>query len=143
MPVMSHRRERGKTAEPVFTRIVDSLTNLSQSKTIRNIIIILVVVAIIVVASGLPYNLTVESIGVAFIGGSIRVFIPSLRAQTYAELLVTSTFYIFGFIGMLLYILASQQVGSPRSNRYMMIFSVLLLLFAFLGLIGGFVSKLG
>ncbi|MEM2034946.1 MAG: hypothetical protein QXL42_02245, partial [Candidatus Caldarchaeum sp.] len=81
------------------------------------------------------------SIGVAFVGNTIRVFYPDQRVQTVAELLVATTFYLLGFAGLMLYSMALSKRFSPRASQYMLLFSSLLVVVSALGLIGGHLSK--
>ncbi|MEM3096546.1 MAG: hypothetical protein QXV62_06075, partial [Nitrososphaerota archaeon] len=97
-----------------------------------------------VVGSGVVYALSSGvSIGVAVVGGVIRVFYPDMRTQTYAELFVTGTYYFLAFLGLLLYGLAIQRRTSVRSARVMFVFSTLLIIFSALGIISGFMAKSG
>jgi len=123
-------------------RLLLRLSQLAGSKQVQTALYILLTLITVAVGSGAVYNLTSGvSIGVAVVGGVIRVFYPDMRAQTYAELFVTATYYFLGFLGLLLYGLAVQRRTSPRSARVMFIFSTLLIIFSAMGIILGFMSK--
>ncbi|MEM2034947.1 MAG: hypothetical protein QXL42_02250, partial [Candidatus Caldarchaeum sp.] len=60
-------------------------------------LVLVAVVATSVILAGVVYGLfSGVSIGVAFVGNTIRVFYPDQRVQTVAELLVATTFYLLG-----------------------------------------------
>jgi 4-hydroxybenzoate polyprenyltransferase len=126
----------------LLNELLDRLAKLAASKQVQNFLIYTLTVVTSVVGSGVVYALSSGvSIGVAVVGGLIRVFYPDMRAQTYAELFVTATYYFLGFIGFLFYGLAVQKRTSPRSARVFFIFSTLLILFSALGILSGFMAK--
>lgn len=132
------------SAADFLDRFLLRLSQLKESKQVQTALYVLLTFITVVVGSGVVYNLVSGvSIGVAVIGGVIRVFYPDIRVQTYAELFVTATYYTLGFLGLLLYGLAVQRRTSPRSARVMFIFSTLFIIFAALGIISGFMSKTG
>ncbi|MCS6784140.1 MAG: hypothetical protein N3H84_05300 [Candidatus Caldarchaeum sp.] len=123
-------------------KLVDGVVETVKKPLFIEVVAVLAVVGSALVLSGIVYGLfSGVVIGVAFFENVIRVFYPDQRVQTVAELLVTSTFYLLGFAGFLLYTFAFSRRFSPRSSRYMLVFSGLLIALAALGLIGGFLSK--
>jgi len=133
-----------KKIEEGYLRFIDSLSKLASSKPVRQAIIVAVVVAVILIVSGLSYGITArQAIAIAVIGGIVRVFFPDMRTQTHAEMFVTSTYYLLGFVGLMLYILAVRRHGSQRSIKYMLVFSTVLILFSAIGILAGFMAKTG
>ncbi|MEM0440564.1 MAG: hypothetical protein QXF45_05035 [Candidatus Caldarchaeum sp.] len=127
-----------------FRRIVDAVVETVKRPVYVEVLAIVVVVAASLFFAGLVYGFSSGVvIGVAFLGDVIRVFYPDQRIQTVAEMLVTSTFYLLGFAGFLLYGMAYSKRFTPRASQYMLVFSGLLIVLAALGLIGGYLSKTG
>lgn len=125
-----------------LTRLVNAVVEVVRRPVFIEVVSVIVVIGSALILSGLVYGMfSGVVIGVAFIENVIRVFYPDTRVQTIAELLVTSTFYLLGFVGLLLYSFAYSRRFSPRSSRYMLVFSGLLIALAALGLIGGYLSK--
>ena len=125
-----------------FRRLLERAVELSASQTLQEVVILVGVMAVTVTLAGVVYALfSGFQLGVAFVGNVIRVFYPDQRAQTIAEFLVTTTFYLLGFAGLLLYAQAFSKRFSSRSVRYMLVFSTLLVAISALGLIGGYISK--
>ncbi|MEM4383391.1 MAG: hypothetical protein QXU44_04975 [Candidatus Caldarchaeum sp.] len=123
-------------------RLVDAVYELVSRPGFQELVAWVAVVVSSVVLAGVVYNVASRVvIGVAFIGDSVRVFYPDTRVQTVAEMMVVATFYILGFVGLLLYGVAFSKRFSPRASRYMLLFSTLLITLAALGLIGGYLSK--
>lgn len=125
-----------------FQELLNSVVEAVKKPVYVEVLTVVVVVGSALVLSGLVYGLfSGVVIGVAFLENVIRVFYPDQRVQTVAELLVTSTFYLLGFAGFVLYSLAFSRRFSPRSSKYMLVFSGLLIALAAIGLIGGYLSK--
>lgn len=121
-----------------FDRVVEVVSRPSFLEGL----VLVAVVATSVILAGVVYGLfSGVSIGVAFVGNTIRVFYPDQRVQTVAELLVATTFYLLGFAGLMLYSMALSKRFSPRASQYMLLFSSLLVVVSALGLIGGHLSK--
>ncbi|MCS7138397.1 MAG: hypothetical protein NZ941_08545, partial [Candidatus Caldarchaeum sp.] len=101
--------------------LVDSVVDAVKRPVFIEVVSVIAVIGSALILSGLVYGMfSGVVIGVAFIENVIRVFYPDTRVQTIAELLVTSTFYLLGFVGLLLYSLAYSRRFSPRSSRYML-----------------------
>jgi len=123
-------------------QIIDRAVELFMKPAVQEAFMLAAVVVTALILAGLAYGLfSGVSIGVAFVGNVIRVFYPDQRFQTIAELLVTFTFYVIGFVGLYLYTQAFSMRFRGRASRYMLVFSALLLLASALGLIGGHISK--
>jgi hypothetical protein len=123
-------------------RLLDRAVELSKSQSLQEAAVLAGVIVAAVIFAGVVYALfSGVTLGVAFVGNVIRVFYPDQRAQTIAEFLVTATFYLLGFAGLLLYTQAFSKRFAGRSARYMLAFSTLLIAVAALGLIGGYISK--
>lgn len=125
-----------------FQELLNAVVEAVKKPVYAEMLTVAVVVGSALILSGLVYGLfSGVVIGVAFLENVIRVFYPDQRVQTVAELLVTSTFYLLGFAGFVLYSLAFSRRFSPRSSKYMLVFSGLLIALAAIGLIGGYLSK--
>lgn len=125
-----------------FQELLNAVVEAVKKPVYAEMLTVAVVVGSALILSGLVYGLfSGVVIGVAFLENVIRVFYPDQRVQTVAELLVTSTFYLLGFAGFVLYSLAFSRRFSPRSSKYMLLFSGLLIALAAIGLIGGYLSK--
>ena len=109
----------------------------------NKVIIAAIIVAILVFVSGSIYSLTAgDVLGLIFLrGGGIRVFIWTINRQTHAETMIIFLYYLMGFGGLWLYVNAATRSGDPRTTKYMLFFSFLLMLFAGLGLYSAFVAK--
>ena len=71
----------------------------------------------------------------------MRIFVWNMLMQTHAETIVIFIYYAIGFVGLLLYVRAVSRPSDPRTTKYMLFFSFLLLLLASLGLYNGFIEK--
>ncbi len=123
-------------------RFLNGIVEALSTPAFQEAVIVATVIATSLILAGIVYGLfSGVNIGVAFVGNVIRVFYPDQRVQTIAELLVTATFYMLGFAGLLLYSQAFSRRFSGRASRYMLVFSSLLVIVAALGLLGGHLSK--
>jgi len=135
---MSSRRRRAPSRRGL-ERFVEMLT----SETAQKAVVAIMVFVILLFLSGTVYSLTTSNpISLAFLpGGSIRVFFWSMSAQTHAETMVVFLYYLLGAGGLWLYLSAVTRPFNPRSTRYMLFFSFLLLLLAGIGLYSAYVAK--
>ncbi|RLG01595.1 MAG: hypothetical protein DRN49_00905 [Thaumarchaeota archaeon] len=119
------------------------VTDFLRSETMNKAIIAVVIIVILVFVSGSIYSLTAgDVLGLIFLrGGGIRVFIWTINRQTHAETMIIFLYYLMGFGGLWLYVNAATRSGDPRTTKYMLFFSFLLMLFAGLGLYSAFVAK--
>jgi len=126
-----------------LNRISKKVADLVKSETMNKAIIAAIIVAILVFVSGSIYSLTAgDVLGLIFLrGGGIRVFIWTINRQTHAETMIIFLYYLMGFGGLWLYVNAATRSGDPRTTKYMLFFSFLLMLFAGLGLYSAFVAK--
>ena len=126
-----------------LNRISKKVADLVKSETMNKAIIAAIIVAILVFVSGSIYSLTAgDVLGLIFLrGGGIRVFIWTINRQTHAETMIIFLYYLMGFGGLWLYVNAASRSGDPRTTKYMLFFSFLLILFAGLGLYSAFVAK--
>ncbi|MCD6126619.1 MAG: hypothetical protein J7J19_06460 [Thaumarchaeota archaeon] len=126
-----------------MNRISKKVADLVRSETMNKAIIAAIIVAILVFVSGSIYSLTAgDVLGLIFLrGGGIRVFIWTINRQTHAETMIIFLYYLMGFGGLWLYVNAATRSGDPRTTKYMLFFSFLLMLFAGLGLYSAFVAK--
>lgn len=126
-----------------LNRISKKVADLVRSETMNKAIIAAIIVAILVFVSGSIYSLTAgDVLGLIFLrGGGIRVFIWTINRQTHAETMIIFLYYLMGFGGLWLYVNAATRSGDPRTTKYMLFFSFLLMLFAGLGLYSAFVAK--
>ena len=126
-----------------LNRISKKVADFVKSETMNKAIIAAIIVAILVFVSGSIYSLTAgDVLGLIFLrGGGIRVFIWTINRQTHAETMIIFLYYLMGFGGLWLYVNAATRSGDPRTTKYMLFFSFLLMLFAGLGLYSAFVAK--
>jgi len=126
-----------------LNRIIKKVADFVKSETMNKTIIAAIIVAILVFVSGSIYSLTAgDVLGLIFLrGGGIRVFIWTINRQTHAETMIIFLYYLMGFGGLWLYVNAATRSGDPRTTKYMLFFSFLLMLFAGLGLYSAFVAK--
>ena len=126
-----------------LNRISKKVADLVRSETMNKAIIAAIIVAILIFVSGSIYSLTAgDVLGLIFLrGGGIRVFIWTINRQTHAETMIIFLYYLMGFGGLWLYVNAATRSGDPRTTKYMLFFSFLLMLFAGLGLYSAFVAK--
>ena len=133
--------KRGKNLRT--TRLLEKMVSITESKNFERIMTILVVGFTILVTSGLVYGLVTNPPGVFFTQTAVRVFIPSIRVQSYSEIFVVATLYLLFFAGSLMYLWAVQQRVSQRNASYMLLFSAILIFISVMGIIGGYLLKLG
>lgn len=120
----------------------ERLSPLKSESTLTMFSIVLMLV-IIVLMSGVTYILTTENpIPIAFLqGGTIRVFLWSINAQSHAETIVVAIYYLMGGGGVWLYLNATTRPYNPRSTKYMLFFSFLLILLAAIGIYTAYMAK--
>lgn len=114
-----------------------------RSETALTILSIVLMLLVIVFVSGFTYIITTENpIPVAFLQtGAIRVFLWSINAQSHVETIVVALYYLMGAGGVLLYLNATSRPYNPRTTRYMLFFSFLLILLAGIGIYTAYISK--
>jgi len=107
------------------------------------IISIALMLIVIMFLSGFTYVIVTENpIPIAFLQtGAVRVFLWSINAQSHAETIVIALYYLMGAGGVLLYLNAIYRPHNPRTAKYMLFFSFLLILLAGIGIYSGYVSK--
>ena len=71
----------------------------------------------------------------------MRIFLWSLNMQSHAETIVVFVYYALGVGGLLLYARAVSRPSDPRTTKYMLFFSFLLLLLSAIGIYNGYVEK--
>ncbi|MCF8884778.1 MAG: hypothetical protein QXK95_04730 [Nitrososphaerota archaeon] len=128
--------------ESIIDKLVKKLSFLKSETTLSAISWITVFV-VIVFMSGFIYIITTENpIPIIFLQtGAIRVFLWSINMQTHAETIVVMLYYLMGAGGVLLYMTAITRTYNPRTLKYMLFFSFLLILLASLGLYSAYTSK--
>jgi len=124
-------------------RIGKKISDFMRSETVNKAIIVAIILAILVIVSGSIYSITAENVlGLIFLrGGGVRVFIWTINAQTHAETMIIFLYYLMGFGGLWLYVNAATRSGDPRTTKYMLFFSFILVLLAGLGLYSAFIAK--
>lgn len=117
------------------------LQEMLRSPSMVETVAVIAVLAFSLLAGGLVYGLVTQT--VAFIqGASVRLILGgTLQQQTYSEIVVVATYYLLGFLGTVLYASALSGRREQRTTKYMLLFSFLLLLLAFLGLSSSFLAK--
>ena len=133
------RRSRGVNV----VRLLDRVAAVFESRNFERFITVAVVGFAVLAVSGLVYVSVANPPGVFFTQTAVRVFIPSVRVQSYAEIFVVATLYFLFFAGTLMYLWGLQQRVAKRSASYMLLFSAILIMISIMGLIGGYLSKLG
>jgi len=131
---MSHRRR--STSEKLIKTL--------RSETAEKLFLAVLMIFAVAFFSGGTYSMATNNpISVIYLqGGVMRIFVWNMLMQTHAETIVVFIYYAMGFIGLLLYVRAVSRPSDPRTTKYMLFFSFLLLLLASLGLYNGFVEKL-
>jgi drug/metabolite transporter (DMT)-like permease len=121
----------------------ERLASRLKSETADTIIVAIVLVLTMAFLSGAVYSLATDRpISVAFLrDGSMRVFLWDTRWQTHAETMVVFIYYALGAGGLLLYARAVSRPSDPRTTKYVLFFSFLLLLLSFLGIYSGYLEK--
>ncbi len=121
----------------------DKLASRIRSEAASTIAVIIILIMIMSFLSGATYSLTTDRpISIIFLrDGSMRVFLWDMRWQTHAETIVVFIYYALGVGGLLLYARAISRPADPRTTKYMLFFSFLLLLLAFLGIYNGYLEK--
>jgi hypothetical protein len=121
----------------------ERLASRLKSETADTIVVAIVLVLTMAFLSGAVYSLTTDHpISVAFLqDGSMRVFLWDMRWQTHAETIVVFIYYALGAGGLLLYARAVSRPSDPRTTKYTLFFSFLLLLLSFLGIYSGYLEK--
>lgn len=114
-----------------------------KSETALTVLSIVLILLVIVFMSGFTYIIVTENpIPIAFLQtGVIRVFLWSINAQSHAETIVVALYYLMGAGGILLYLNATYRPYSPRTMKYMLFFSFLLILLAGIGIYTAYISK--
>ncbi|MCL7403257.1 MAG: hypothetical protein LZ172_02775 [Thaumarchaeota archaeon] len=114
-----------------------------KSETALTLLSIVLMFFVIVFMSGVTYILTTENpIPIAFLrGGAIRVFLWSINAQSHAETIVVALYYLMGAGGVWLYLNATTRPYNPRTTKYMLFFSFLLILLAGIGIYTAYLAK--
>ncbi|MEM1976996.1 MAG: hypothetical protein QXX29_03765 [Nitrososphaerota archaeon] len=114
-----------------------------RSETTSAIIVAIILALTIAFLSGAVYSLATDRpISIIFLrDGSMRVFLWDMRWQTHAETIVIFIYYALGAGGLLLYARAILRPSDPRTTKYMLFFSFLLLLLSFLGMYSGYLEK--
>ena len=132
--MMSYRKRRG---------LLDRLRRGVGSESFERILIAILLILVIAFSSGVTYSLsTNRPIAIAFLqGGGMRIFLWSLNMQSHAETIVVFVYYALGAGGLLLYARAVSRPSDPRTTKYMLFFSFLLLLLSALGIYNGYVEK--
>lgn len=120
----------------------EKISLFKSETTLAALSISLMLIAIIFM-SGLAYVLTTERpIPIAFLeGGTIRVFLWSINAQSHAETIVIALYYLMGAGGIWLYLNAVSRPHDPRTTKYMLFFSFILILLAGIGVYSAYMSK--
>lgn len=121
------------------SRLVDALKSETADKAVTAILIILVIAFF----SGFTYSLaTNRPLSIIYLrGGGMRIFLWDVRMQTHAETIVVFFYYALAAFGLFLYARAVSRPSDPRTTKYMLFFSFLALLLAFLGIYNGLIEK--
>ena len=122
---------------------LDKVIRGLKSETFEKIEIVVLMILAIAFVSGVTYSIsTNRPISIIFLrGGSMRIFVWNMLMQTHAETIVIFLYYGLGVAALLLYTRAISRPSDPRTTKYMLFFSFLLLLLASVGLYNAFVQK--
>jgi len=120
-------------------KLIDGL----KSETSEKIVLAIFIVLAIAFFSGFTYSLsTTRPISIIYLrGGGMRIFLWDVRMQTHAETIVVFCYYALAAFGLFLYTRAVSRPSDPRTTKYMLFFSFLMLLLAFLGIYNGLIEK--
>ncbi|PUA32988.1 MAG: hypothetical protein B9J98_02600 [Candidatus Terraquivivens tikiterensis] len=129
--------------EELYDRIAKSFGKVVSSRQFGIGIPLVVVLFVILLMGGLLYCVSNPTVAVIFIGGVAHVFIPDFMMQTSGELFVMFTYYLMAFVGVLLYIMAGRERFLSKRVKYMYVFSSILLLIAFVGILLALQAKVG
>lgn len=116
--------------------------SIYKSRIIQVLIQYSFVCIIIFLASGILFTLFQETVAFWQTSGYIRLIFPRITFQTYSEVIAISTYYFFGFIGLLLYYLAFTKFHEEKTLKYMLLTSFILILFSFIGISLAFIGKI-
>jgi len=121
----------------------ERLASQLRSEKASTIAIAILIVLTMALLSGAIYSMATDRpISIAFLqGGGMRVFLWDMRWQTHAETIVVFIYYALGAGGLLLYARAVSRPSDPRTTKYMLFFSFLLVLLSFLGIYSGYLEK--
>ncbi|MCX8187007.1 MAG: hypothetical protein N3F65_00125 [Nitrososphaeria archaeon] len=114
-----------------------------RSEAAERLLLAILIIFAMAFFSGVTYSLVTKNpISIIYLeGGVMRIFVWSLLMQTHAETIVVFIYYAIGFSGLLLYVRAVSRPSDPRTTKYMLFFSFILLLLASLGLYNAFIEK--
>ena len=131
---MSYRRRRG---------LADRLSRGFRSEAAEKAVIAIILILALAFASGATYSIaTNRPVSIVFLpGGGMMIFLRSMNMQTHAETIVVFVYYALGVSGLLLYARAVSRPADPRTTKYMLFFSFLLVLLSALGLYNGYIEK--
>ena len=131
---MSYRRRRGLSGR---------LSRSFRSEAAERAAVAVLLILVMAFASGATYSIaTNRPVSIVFLpGGGMMIFLRSMNMQTHAETIVVFVYYALGVGGLLLYARAVSRPSDPRTTKYMLFFSVLLVLLSALGLYNGYIEK--
>ncbi|MEM2910188.1 MAG: hypothetical protein QXO01_03885 [Nitrososphaerota archaeon] len=129
--------------EGLYDRLIKSLNKIISARQFGIGLPLAIALFVIILMSGILYCISNPTVAVIFIGGIAYVFIPDLMMQTSGELFVMFTYYLMAFIGVVLYIMAGREKFLSKRVKYMYVFSSILLLVAFVGILLALQAKLG
>lgn len=129
--------------EELYDRFAESFNKIISARQFKVGLPLVVALFVIILMSGLLYCISNPTVAVVFIGGVAHIFIPDYMMQTSGELFVIFTYYLMALVGIVLYIMAGREVSLSRKVKYMYIFSFILLLIAFIGILLAIQAKVG
>jgi len=142
MTLENGAREMEKRLEELYNRLAGSVSKIISARQFKTGLPLAIALLVIIFMSGLLYCATNPTAAIIFIGGVARIFIPEFMMQTSGELFVMFTYYLMAFIGVVLYIMAGKESIISRKVKYMYVFSFILLLIAFVGIILALQAKI-
>jgi len=142
MTLENGAREMEKRLEELYNRLAGSVSKIISARQFKTGLPLAIALLVIIFMSGLLYCITNPTAAIIFIGGVARIFIPEFMMQTSGELFVMFTYYLMAFIGVVLYIMAGKESIISRKVKYMYVFSFILLLIAFVGIILALQAKI-
>lgn len=143
MALKNGAREMVRELEELYNRLAEALNKIISTKQFKIGFPLIITVFVIILMSGLLYCISNPTVAVIFIGGVARIFIPDYMMQTSGELFVMSTYYLMALISVVLYIMAGRESFLGRRAKYMYVFSFILLLIAFVGILLALQAKIG
>jgi hypothetical protein len=138
----SFKKIEKKKFSNLLNKFNSFIYSIYKSKIIQLFIQYSYVSIIILFTSGILFILFQETVAFWQTSGYIKLIFPRIGFQTYSEVIAISTYYFFGFIGVLLYYFALTKFHEEKTLKYMLLASFIFILFSFIGISLAFIDKI-